>query len=49
MENRYSCRELVGKSNKRHHWEDLEINGSIILKLVLEEKGGGRLNSSGSA
>jgi hypothetical protein len=40
---------LVGKLKGRHNLEDLEVDGRIILKYILENSVGGyELDSSGS-
>jgi hypothetical protein len=40
-ERRGACRVLVGKSEGRDHFEDIDIDGMIILKCILKKWDGG--------
>jgi hypothetical protein len=35
-ERRYAHRILAGKPEERDHWEDQDVRGKTILKLILE-------------
>jgi hypothetical protein len=35
-EKRNACRILVGKPKGKRHWEDQDVGGWTILKLILE-------------
>ena len=32
-----ACRVLVEKPEERDHWEDVDVDGKIILKCILTE------------
>jgi hypothetical protein len=40
-EMRNACRVLVGKPERKDHYEHLDLNRKIILKCILKKKDGG--------